>query len=106
MGKMTTETETTTRIAIKHDLVAPPQYKVIFVNDSVTTVDFVMEILVTIFAYDADGAKDLTLKIHEEGQAVVAIMPYELAEQKALETTAIARSNGFPLNVKIEPVVV
>lgn len=100
---MTSSTETKTRIAVRTDLVPPPQYKVIFVNDDVTTVDFVMEILVTLFSYEDSAAKELTIKIHEDGAATVAIMPYELAEQKAVEVTAIARSNAFPLNVKLEP---
>ena len=100
---MTAESDTKTKIAIRQDLTPPPQYKVIFVNDNVTTVDFVMEVLVTFFNYDDETAKELTLKIHDDGSATVAIMPYELAEQKALEVTAIARSNGFPLNVKLEP---
>jgi ATP-dependent Clp protease adaptor protein ClpS len=104
MGKMTASTETTTKIAIRTDIAPPPQYRVIFVNDNVTTVDFVVDILLTLFNYTDEEAKMLTLKIHDEGSAVVAIMPYELAEQKALETTAIARSNGFPLSVKIEPI--
>ena len=103
MAKMTTETNTKTRIAIKTDLIPPPQYKVIFINDNVTTVDFVMEMLMVFFSYDEMAAKALTLRIHDEGLATVAVMPYELAEQKALEVTAIARSNSFPLNVKLEP---
>ena len=100
---MTAITETQTKIAIREDLAPPPQYKVIFMNDNVTTVDFVMEVLVTFFSYEVESAKELTLKIHDNGSAIVAIMPFELAEQKALEVTAIARSNGFPLNVKLEP---
>jgi ATP-dependent Clp protease adaptor protein ClpS len=103
MGKMTSS-ETKIKIAIRTNIAPPPQYRVIFVNDSTTTVDFVIEILVSLFAYEVDGAKALTIKIHEDGSAIVAVMPYELAEQKALETTVIARSNGFPLNVKIEPI--
>jgi ATP-dependent Clp protease adaptor protein ClpS len=104
MGKMTAS-DTKTKIEIKTNLAPPPEYRVIFINDSTTTVDFVVEILVSLFAYEVDNAKAITLKIHEDGAAVVAIMPYELAEQKALETTAIARSNGFPLSIKIEPVI-
>lgn len=100
---MTTETEVKQKVAIKTNLAPPPQYKVIFFNDDVTTVDFVLETLITFFGYDLEGAKELTVKIHSEGRAVVAIMPYEIAEQKALEVTAIARSNGFPLNIKLEP---
>jgi ATP-dependent Clp protease adapter protein ClpS len=30
-------------------------------------------------------------------------MPYEMAEQKGVEVTMLARNNGFPLVVKLEP---
>lgn len=103
MGKMSSEFETKKKVAIRLDITPPSQFKVIFINDNVTTVDFVCTALMTFFGYNEDGAKALTVRIHDEGMAVVAIMPYELAEQKALEVTAIARSNGFPLNIKIEP---
>ena len=42
------------------------------------------------------------MKVHEEGSAVVAVFPYEIAEQKGIEVTLLARNNGFPLQVKIE----
>ena len=100
---MSTEPEIKHKIAIKTDLAPPPQYKVIFLNDNVTTIDFVLETLISFFSYDLENAKTITLKIHSDGQAIVAVMPYELAEQKALEVTAIARSNNFPLNIKLEP---
>ena len=100
---MTTELEVKNKVAIRTDITLPPQFKVIFINDNVTTMEFVLESLITFFGYNFDDAKTLALKIHEDGSAVVAIMPYELAEQKALEVTAVARSNGFPLNIKIEP---
>jgi ATP-dependent Clp protease adaptor protein ClpS len=104
MGKMTASSETKTRIAVRTDLLPPPQYKIIFINDDVTTMNFVVEMLVTLFGYDSSSATAITVKIHDEGAAIVAVMPYELAEQKALEVTAIARSNGFPLNVRLEPI--
>jgi ATP-dependent Clp protease adapter protein ClpS len=40
--------------------------------------------------------------IHEQGSAVVAVLPYEIAEQKGIEVTLDARQEGFPLQVKIE----
>jgi ATP-dependent Clp protease adaptor protein ClpS len=43
------------------------------------------------------------MEVHENGSAVVAVLPYELAEQKGIEVTVAARKNGFPLQVKIEP---
>jgi ATP-dependent Clp protease adaptor protein ClpS len=103
MGKMSADIETKKKVAVRTDLTPPPQFKVIFINDNVTTMDFVLSMLTTFFSYSEADATAITIKIHEEGLAIVAVMPYELAEQKALEVTAIARSNGFPLNIKIEP---
>jgi len=104
MSKMTaTEVQTNKKIEVRQDINPPPQFKVIFLNDSVTTMEFVLHTLVTFFNYEVEAAKEITVKIHNEGSATVAIMPYELAEQKAIEITAIARSNNFPLNIKLEP---
>ena len=94
--------KTTERIDIREDLQPPSYYNVIFLNDNVTTMDFVIAILVSVFNYGDEDALAVTQKIHEEGSAVVATYPYEIAEQKALETTLLARNNNFPLTVKIE----
>jgi len=94
--------KTTERIDIREDLQAPSFYNVIFFNDNVTTMDFVIAILVSVFNYGDEDALVITQKIHEEGSAIVATYPYEIAEQKALETTLLARNNSFPLTVKIE----
>ena len=91
------------KIVVRQDISPPPNYKVIFLNDNVTTMEFVIEILSNIFAHNEDSARELTVQIHTDGKAIVAVLPFELAEQKVLETTTIARSNGFPLIVKIEP---
>ena len=44
----------------------------------------------------------MMVKIHEDGSAVVAVYPYELAEQKGVEVTLAARRDGYPLEVRIE----
>jgi ATP-dependent Clp protease adaptor protein ClpS len=94
---------TKTRPQPKFDLKEPPMYKVIYLNDNITTMEFVIETLVTIFNYSPEEADNITKKVHEDGSTVVAILPYEMAEQKGVEVTQLARSNGFPLAVKIEP---
>ena len=43
------------------------------------------------------------MDIHESGSAVVAVLPYEIAEQKGIEITISARSAGYPLQLKLEP---
>lgn len=80
----------------------PPMFKIIYLNDDQTSMDFVVDSLIEHFNYNADTAVNITQNIHEEGSAVVAILPYEIAEQKGIEVTFSARSQGFPLQVKIE----
>ena len=103
---MSTDTATTTKVKIapRLDLVEPPKFQVIFFNDNVTTVQFVMAVLQDVFGHSEDSATVLTVKIHEEGQASVAVLPFEIAESKAVEVTLLARTNSFPLNVKLEPI--
>ena len=71
-------------------------------NDDVTSMEFVIGSLIDYFEYTADTASTITQNIHDEGSAVVAILPYEIAEQKGIEVTLEARSQGYPLQVKVE----
>ena len=64
--------------------------------------EFVVRTLVTHFNYNSDTAHNITLGIHESGSAVVAVLPYEIAEQKGIEVTLDARGKGFPLQIKVE----
>ena len=81
----------------------PPLFKVIYINDEVTTMEFVVDSLCEFFSYNPDTASNITTDIHANGSAIVAVLPYEIAEQKGVEVTVLARNNGFPLNVKLEP---
>ena len=85
------------------DLAEPPMFKVIYINDNKTSVDFVIASLVNYFSYTPITAEKITVDIHESGSAVVAVLPYEIAEQKGIEITVEARSHGFPLQIKLEP---
>lgn len=93
-----------TKVKIKPDLKLsePRYYKVIYKNDEVTTMEFVIDSLVDHFDHSVDTALELTECIHDKGSAVVAVLPQEIAEQKGIEVTLKAHSQGFPLKVKIE----
>lgn len=80
-----------------------PPYKVIFLNDSVTTMDFVVHLLLTIFKKDPATAIQLMLETHHTGAAVVDVLPLEEAELRQQQTHEAARSAGFPLRCVIEP---
>ena len=87
---------------IKRVVKEPPKYHVIILNDDATPIDFVIEILISIFKYSRQGAEDITLRVHNEGSAVVGTFSYEIAEQKTLEVLTLSRNNGFPLQAKVE----
>ena len=100
---MTTKTETITKTKTKTSAVPPSLYNVIYVNDNITTMEFVIESLKAIFHHDQETAEAITIKIHDEGSSVVKTLPYEIAEQKGVEVTMLARNNGFPLAIKLQP---
>jgi len=101
---MSEEFNVTTEGKIKPNfaLQEPPLFKVIYINDEVTTMEFVVESLCDFFSYNPDTASTITSDIHAEGSAIVAVLPYEIAEQKGIEVTLDARSKGFPLQIKVE----
>lgn len=98
-----TATDTKTKIQTRQDLKEPPMFRVIYLNDNTTAMEFVIESLIDVFDYTPTTAEKITVDIHESGSAVVAILPYEIAEQKGIEVTVSARGAGYPLQVKLEP---
>jgi ATP-dependent Clp protease adaptor protein ClpS len=102
-GPRMAQSDTITKPNVKTDLTEPPMFKVIYLNDNQTTMEFVIETLMDFFDYNTETAVKITEDIHHAGSAVVAVLPYEVAEQKGLEVTVFARSNNYPLQVKLEP---
>ena len=78
-------------------------FRVIYINDNKTSMEFVIDSLITHFEYTPITAEKITVDIHEEGSAIVAVLPYEIAEQKGIEITVNARTAGYPLQIKLEP---
>jgi ATP-dependent Clp protease adaptor protein ClpS len=80
----------------------PSMWKVVFHNDDYTPMDLVIDILRKIFKHHETSAKEITLEIHNTGAGIAGIYTYEVAEQKGLDATFIARENGAPLKITIE----
>ena len=96
-------TGTITKIQINQGLAEPPMFKIIYLNDNATPMEFVIETLIDSFEYSVGTAEKITQDIHETGSAVVAVLPFEIAEQKGIEVTVQARSQNYPLQIKLEP---
>ena len=80
-----------------------PPYKVIFLNDDITTMDFVIYALIAVFKKDPATAIELMLEIHNTGAGVVDVLPLEEAELRQQQTHEAARAAGYPLRCVIEP---
>lgn len=87
---------------IKVRITEPKKYKVIFLNDDKTPIEFVIELLVSVFKHSQETAKEITMSVHVDGSAVVGVYTYEIAEQKAAEAVTLSRSNSFPLQIKVD----
>lgn len=84
------------------DIAPPSLWKVVVLNDDVTPMDLVIEILTEVFKHDEHTAKNITMEVHNTGSGIAGSYIYEIAEQKGLEATAIARSSGYPLRIQVE----
>ena len=100
MGLMDIGIKTLTKEKIK--LEEPSLYDVVFLNDNITTQDFVIRCLKQIFNKSQEEATAIMKKIHQNGHGVVGSYIHEIAEQKGIETTLLARQEGFPLQVKVK----
>jgi len=97
------QSDTRTKIKPLEAVKEPPLFKVVYLNDNQTSMEFVIESLIDYFNYTAETAQQITVDVHQTGAACVAVLPYEIAEQKGVEVTMLARAQGFPLQIKLEP---
>ncbi|MBT3387801.1 MAG: ATP-dependent Clp protease adapter ClpS [Desulfobacula sp.] len=84
----------------KNDL--PPMYKVILHNDNYTSMEFVVEILVTIFGKSLEKATQIMLNVHNKGKGICGIYPRQIAETKVETVHNLASNKGFPLKSTME----
>ena len=92
--------QTLTREKIKLD--EPGLYDVIFLNDNITTTEFVVRILKQIFGKTQEQAEAIMNKVHKDGQGIVGSYVHEVAEQKGIEATLLARQENMPLQIKVK----
>ncbi len=78
-------------------------YRVIIHNDNVTTFDFVIAVLVTIFERTIGQAEHIAYETHTKGNAYVATLPLEEAKSRVFKAQYTARQQGFPLTFTLEP---
>lgn len=80
----------------------PPMYKVLFLNDDYTPMEFVVHVLERVFAKQHEQAIEIMLTVHRRGLAVVGVYAHEIAETKVAQVTQMARARQHPLQCTME----
>ena len=80
----------------------PSLFKVLMHNDNYSTMEFVVNILETVFRKSSTEANQIMLNVHLKGVGLCGIYPFEIAETKVSEVDAAAGREGFPLRCTVE----
>lgn len=80
----------------------PRLFKVLLLNDDYTTMDFVIEVLESIFNKAPAEAHRIMMAVHTQGKGLCGVYPYEIAETKVDTVVERARESGFPLKATME----
>jgi ATP-dependent Clp protease adaptor protein ClpS len=106
-----TERKSTKPIADGHDLAVeeaapklkrPSLYRVILINDDYTPMEFVVEILESVFAMERNKATRVMLEVHTKGKGICGVFTYEIAETKVAQVMSIAQQQQHPLMCTME----
>ena len=80
----------------------PPLYRVVLLNDDYTPMEFVVEILETIFGMERTRATQVMLEVHTKGKGVCGVYNFEIAETKVAQVMGIAKQHQHPLLCTME----
>ncbi len=79
------------------DLDEPKKYKVLLLNDDFSTMDFVIDVLISVFRKSLNEAEAIMLTVHNNGKAICGVYTKEIALTKVAQVKTMARKAGFPL---------
>ena len=80
----------------------PALYGVVLLNDDYTPMQFVVDILESLFQKSPAEAFRIMLQVHHEGRGLAGIYTWEVAETKVESLVTAARDAGHPLQAIIE----
>ncbi|MBY0355159.1 MAG: ATP-dependent Clp protease adapter ClpS [Rickettsiales bacterium] len=80
----------------------PPFYRVIMLNDDYTPMDFVVQVLKSVFRHPHEDAIRIMLEIHHRGAGVCGVFTRDVAETKVEIVLGMAKQNEYPLQCVME----
>ncbi len=92
------EFELADEVMIKH----PKKYKVFILNDDYTSMDFVVDILMSVFHKSYEQAENIMIEVHKRDRGLCGVYTHEIAETKVMQVIKKAKDSGFPLKATME----
>ncbi len=86
----------------REDIKEPAIYHVVLLNDDYTPMQFVVEVLETLFQKSPAEAYRVMMQVHLNGRGVAGTYPWEVAETKVTHVVSLAREAGHPLQATLE----
>ena len=80
----------------------PPMYRVLLINDDYTPMEFVVDVLETVFGMERNKATRVMLEVHTRGKGICGVFSYEIAETKVAQVPSIAKQQQHPLLCTME----
>ena len=80
----------------------PPMYQVYLINDDYTPMEFVVDILMTVFRKSQEESTEIMLLVHHQGKGLCGVYTYEVAETKVDTVHELAEESGYPLRSVME----
>ena len=93
-----TDYELSDEVMVKH----PKKYKVFILNDDYTSMDFVVDILISVFHKSYEQAENIMLEVHKKDRGLCGVYSHEIAETKVMQVLRKAKDSGFPLKATME----
>lgn len=87
---------------VKTEKKEPTLYKVVLLNDDYTTMEFVIQVLESVFQKSPAEAFRIMMHVHVNGRGIAGVYPWDIAETKANQVIELAREAGYPLKAVTE----
>ena len=93
-----TDYELLDEVSLKH----PKKYKVFILNDDYTSMDFVVDVLISVFHKSYQEAENIMIEVHKKDRGLCGVYTHEIAETKVMQVSKKAKDSGFPLKAVME----
>ena len=80
----------------------PPLYRVVLLNDDFTPMEFVVDVLESIFGMQRTRATQVMLEVHTKGKGICGVFNFEIAETKVAQVMGVAKQQQHPLLCTME----